>query len=79
MFVALVTVREIGPVVTALLFAGRAGSALAAEIGLMRATDQLAAMEMMAVDPLAYVVAPKMVADIIMSTLGPVARLWPGA
>ena len=51
-FVALVIVRELGPVVTALLFAGRAGSALAAELGLMRATDQLSAMEMMAVDPI---------------------------
>ena len=45
---AYVVVRELGPVVTALLFAGRAGSALAAEIGLMRATDQLSGMEMMA-------------------------------
>src|SRR5271154_7286310 len=45
-------VRELGPVITALLFAGRAGTALASEIGLMRATDQLSAMEMMAVDPI---------------------------
>ncbi len=61
-FVALVIVRELGPVVTALLFAGRAGSALAAEIGLMRATDQLSGMEMMAVDPVKRVVAPRFVA-----------------
>jgi phospholipid/cholesterol/gamma-HCH transport system permease protein len=53
--VALSLYRELGPVVTALLFAGRAGTSITAEIGLMRATDQLDAMEMMAVDPLAYV------------------------
>jgi len=64
-FVALVTVRELGPVVTALLFAGRAGSALAAEIGLMRATDQLSGMEMMAVDPMKRVVAPRFVAGFL--------------
>ena len=52
--VALSLVRELGPVVSALLFAGRAGSALTAEIGLMKATDQLSAMEMMAVDPVRY-------------------------
>jgi phospholipid/cholesterol/gamma-HCH transport system permease protein len=57
--VALSVARELGPVVTALLFAGRAGSALAAEIGLMKATDQLSSMEMMAVDPLRRVVAPR--------------------
>lgn len=57
--VALSLVRELGPVVTALLFAGRAGSAIAAEIGLMRATDQISAMEMMAVDPVARVVGPR--------------------
>ncbi|MBI3171657.1 MAG: lipid asymmetry maintenance ABC transporter permease subunit MlaE [Hydrocarboniphaga effusa] len=64
-FVALVTVRELGPVVSALLFAGRAGSALAAEIGLMRATDQLSGMEMMAVDPVRRVVAPRFLAGFI--------------
>ncbi|MGH8528457.1 MAG: lipid asymmetry maintenance ABC transporter permease subunit MlaE [Nevskiales bacterium] len=64
-FVALVIVRELGPVVTALLFAGRAGSALAAEIGLMRATDQLSGMEMMAVDPVHRVVAPRFLAGCI--------------
>ncbi|WP_281784703.1 lipid asymmetry maintenance ABC transporter permease subunit MlaE [Sinimarinibacterium flocculans] len=68
-FVALVIVRELGPVVTALLFAGRAGSALAAEIGLMRATDQLSAMEMMAVDPMRHVIAPRFVAGLIAMPL----------
>src|SRR4249920_3091681 len=62
--VALSLYRELGPVVTALLFAGRAGTSITAEIGLMRATDQLDAMEMMAVDPLAYVVAPRFLAGI---------------
>ncbi|HUS23591.1 MAG TPA: lipid asymmetry maintenance ABC transporter permease subunit MlaE [Candidatus Binatia bacterium] len=64
-FVALVIVRELGPVVTALLFAGRAGSALAAEIGLMRATDQLSGMEMMAVDPVQRVVTPRFLAGLL--------------
>lgn len=68
-FVALVIVRELGPVVTALLFAGRAGSALAAELGLMRATDQLSAMEMMAIDPMRRVVTPRFVAGIIAMPL----------
>ena len=68
-FVALVIIRELGPVVTALLFAGRAGSALAAEIGLMRATDQLSAMEMMAVDPMRHVIAPRFVAGLIAMPL----------
>lgn len=63
--VALIVVRELGPVVTALLFAGRAGSALAAEIGLMRATDQIAGMEMMAVDPVKRIVAPRFLAGVI--------------
>jgi phospholipid/cholesterol/gamma-HCH transport system permease protein len=64
-FVALTLVRELGPVVTALLFAGRAGSALTAEIGLMKATEQLSAMEMMAVDPLHRVVAPRFLAGVL--------------
>ena len=63
--VALTLVRELGPVVSALLFAGRAGSALTAEIGLMKATEQLSAMEMMAVDPLHRVIAPRFVAGVI--------------
>jgi phospholipid/cholesterol/gamma-HCH transport system permease protein len=57
--VALSLVRELGPVVSALLFAGRAGSALTAEIGLMKSTEQLASMEMMGVDPLHRVIAPR--------------------
>ncbi len=63
--VALSLLRELGPVVTALLFAGRAGSALTAEIGLMKATEQLSSMEMMAVDPLRRVVAPRFWAGMI--------------
>ena len=63
--VALSLTRELGPVVTALLFAGRAGSALTAEIGLMKATEQLAGMEMMAVDPERRVMAPRLVAAVI--------------
>lgn len=58
--IALTLVRELGPVVTALLFAGRAGSALTAEIGLMKTTEQLSSMEMMGVDPLRQVIAPRL-------------------
>ncbi|MGH8754644.1 MAG: lipid asymmetry maintenance ABC transporter permease subunit MlaE, partial [Burkholderiales bacterium] len=65
LLVALSLVRELGPVVTALLFAGRAGTALTAEIGLMKATEQLSAMEIMAVDPIARVVAPRFWAGVI--------------
>ncbi|QKJ85469.1 phospholipid transport system permease protein [Paramixta manurensis] len=65
MLVALSLLRELGPVVTALLFAGRAGSALTAEIGLMKATEQLSSMEMMAVDPLRRVVSPRFWAGFI--------------
>jgi phospholipid/cholesterol/gamma-HCH transport system permease protein len=67
--VALTLLKELGPVVTALLFAGRAGTALASEIGLMRATDQLSAMEVMAVDPLARVVAPRFLGGAISMPL----------
>ncbi len=63
--VALALLRELGPVVTALLFAGRAGSALTAEIGLMKATEQLSGMEMMAVDPLKRVIAPRFMAGVL--------------
>ena len=63
--VALSLLRELGPVVTALLFAGRSGSALTAEIGLMKATEQLSSLEMMAVDPLRRVVAPRFWAGMI--------------
>jgi phospholipid/cholesterol/gamma-HCH transport system permease protein len=66
---ALGLLKELGPVVTALLFAGRAGTALTSEIGLMRATDQLTAMEMMAVDPLRYVAAPRFLGGIIAMPL----------
>jgi phospholipid/cholesterol/gamma-HCH transport system permease protein len=67
--VALSLVRELGPVVSALLFASRAGSAMTAEIGLMKATEQLAAMEMMAVDPISRVVAPRFWAGVISMPL----------
>ena len=67
--VALSLVRELGPVVAALLFAGRAGSALTAEIGLMKATEQLSGMEMMAVDPIKRVVAPRFLAAFIAMPL----------
>ncbi|SOD40295.1 lipid asymmetry maintenance ABC transporter permease subunit MlaE [Nitrosovibrio sp. Nv4] len=67
--VALSLLRELGPVVAALLFASRAGSAITAEIGLMKATEQLAAMEMMAVDPIARVVAPRFWAGVISMPL----------
>jgi phospholipid/cholesterol/gamma-HCH transport system permease protein len=67
--VSLSLVRELGPVVAALLFAGRAGSALTAEIGLMKATEQLSAMEMMAVDPLHRVIAPRFFAGVISMPL----------
>ncbi|WP_290652701.1 lipid asymmetry maintenance ABC transporter permease subunit MlaE [Aquisalimonas sp.] len=67
--VALSIVRELGPVVTALLFAGRAGSALAAEIGLMKSTEQLSGMEMMAVDPMNRVIAPRLLAGFLAMPL----------
>jgi phospholipid/cholesterol/gamma-HCH transport system permease protein len=65
LLVALSLTRELGPVVTALLFAGRAGTSLTAEIGLMKAGEQLAAMEMMAVDPLHRILAPRFWAGVI--------------
>ena len=67
--VALALVRELGPVVTGLLFAGRAGSALTAEIGLMKATEQLSGMEMMAVDPMKRVIAPRFLAGFLSMPL----------
>jgi phospholipid/cholesterol/gamma-HCH transport system permease protein len=67
--VALSIVRELGPVITALLFAGRAGSAVAAEIGLMRATEQLDGIAMMAVDPLQRIVAPRFLAGFLCMPL----------
>ncbi len=63
--VALSLLRELGPVVTALLFAGRAGSALTAEIGLMKSTEQLSSLEMMAIDPLRQIIAPRFWAGVI--------------
>jgi phospholipid/cholesterol/gamma-HCH transport system permease protein len=67
--VSLSLVRELGPVVSALLFAGRAGSALTAEIGLMKATEQLSGMEMMAVDPVRRVAAPRFFAGCLSMPL----------
>jgi len=67
--VSLSLVRELGPVVCALLFAGRAGSALTAEIGLMKSTEQLSGMEMMAVDPIRRIIAPRFLAGLISMPL----------
>jgi phospholipid/cholesterol/gamma-HCH transport system permease protein len=69
LLVALSLVRELGPVVTALLFAGRAGTSLTAEIGLMKAGEQLSAMEMMAVDPVQRILAPRFWAGVIVMPL----------
>ncbi|GAB4295866.1 MAG: lipid asymmetry maintenance ABC transporter permease subunit MlaE [Methylophaga sp.] len=67
--VSLSLVRELGPVVSALLFAGRAGSALTAEVGLMKSTEQLSGMEMMAVDPVRRVIAPRFLAGLFSMPL----------
>ena len=83
---ALSIVRELGPVVTALLFAGRAGSALTSEIGLMKATEQLSAMQMMGVDPLRRVIAPRFwggciatpLLTIIFSAIAIIGGYWVG-
>lgn len=81
--VALSLLRELGPVVTALLFAGRAGSALTAEIGLMKATEQLSSLEMMAVDPLKRVIAPRFWAGVIampiLALIFVAVGIWGGA
>ena len=69
LLVALSLVRELGPVITALLFAGRAGTALTAEIGLMQAGEQLSAMEMMAVDPIRRILAPRLWGGVIAMPL----------
>jgi len=69
LLVALSLVRELGPVVTALLFAGRAGTSLTAEIGLMKAGEQIAVMEMMAVDPVQRILAPRFWAGVITMPL----------
>jgi len=80
--IALTLVRELSPVVTALLFAGRAGSALTAEIGLMKATEQLSSMEMMGVDPLRRVIAPRLWAGFIampvLALIFSVVGVWGG-
>jgi phospholipid/cholesterol/gamma-HCH transport system permease protein len=68
-FAAFGLIKELGPVITALLFAGRAGTALASEIGLMKATDQLSAMEMMAVNPVPRVLVPRFLGGIIAMPL----------
>lgn len=84
--IALSIVRELGPVVTALLFAGRAGSAITSEIGLMKATEQLSAMKMMGVDPMRRVVAPRFWAGqialplltLIFSAVAIIGGYWVG-
>jgi phospholipid/cholesterol/gamma-HCH transport system permease protein len=68
-FAAFSLLKELGPVITALLFAGRAGTALASEIGLMKATDQLSAMEMMAINPLRRVLVPRFLGGVIAMPL----------
>lgn len=81
--IALTLLRELGPVVTALLFAGRAGSALAAEIGNMKATEQLSSLEMIGVDPLKYIIAPRLWAGFIslpvLAALFSVVGIWGGS
>lgn len=81
--VALTLLRELGPVVTALLFAGRAGSALTAEIGNMKSTEQLSSLEMIGVDPLKYIVAPRLWAGFIsmplLAAIFSVVGIWGGA
>jgi phospholipid/cholesterol/gamma-HCH transport system permease protein len=80
---ALVLLRELGPVVTGLLFAGRAGSAMTAEIGLMKATDQLSGLEMMGVDPMRRIVAPRLWAGFIcmplLALIFSSVAIWGGA
>ena len=82
LLVALSLTRELGPVVTALLFAGRAGSALTAEIGLMKATEQLAGMEMMAVNPIERVIAPRFLAGFfsmpMLAAMFTAVGIWGG-
>ncbi|WP_245399759.1 lipid asymmetry maintenance ABC transporter permease subunit MlaE [Atopomonas sediminilitoris] len=81
--VALTLLRELGPVVTALLFAGRAGSALTAEIGNMKSTEQLSSLEMIGVDPLKYVIAPRLWAGFIsmplLACIFSVVGIWGGS
>ena len=81
--VALTLLRELGPVVTGLLFAGRAGSALTAEIGNMKSTEQISSLEMIGVDPLKYIIAPRLWAGFISMPLlaanFSVVGIWGGA
>ncbi|CAD5106794.1 lipid asymmetry maintenance ABC transporter permease subunit MlaE [Zestomonas carbonaria] len=81
--VALTLLRELGPVVTALLFAGRAGSALTAEIGNMKSTEQLSSLSMIGVDPLKYIIAPRLWAGFIslplLTLIFCVVGIWGGA
>ncbi|KPY41875.1 Toluene tolerance proteinTtg2B [Pseudomonas syringae pv. primulae] len=81
--VALTLLCELGPVVTALLFAGRAGSALTAEIGNMKSTEQLSSLEMIGVDPLKYIVAPRLWAGFIslpiLAMIFSVVGIWGGS
>lgn len=81
--VALTLLRELGPVVTALLFAGRAGSALTAEIGNMKSTEQLSSLEMIGVDPIKYIIAPRLWAGFIsmplLAAIFNVVGIWGGA
>ncbi len=81
--VALTLLRELGPVVTALLFAGRAGSALTAEIGNMKSTEQLSSLEMIGVDPLKYIIAPRLWAGFIslpvLAMIFSVVGIWGGS
>ncbi|SHL12936.1 lipid asymmetry maintenance ABC transporter permease subunit MlaE [Phytopseudomonas punonensis] len=81
--VALTLLRELGPVVTALLFAGRAGSALTAEIGNMKSTEQLSSLAMIGVDPLKHIVAPRLWAGFIsmplLAMIFSVVGIWGGA
>ncbi|OMG62739.1 ABC transporter permease [Stutzerimonas balearica] len=81
--IALTLLRELGPVVTALLFSGRAGSALTAEIGNMKSTEQLSSLEMIGVDPLKYVIAPRLWAGFIslplLTLIFNVVGIWGGA
>ncbi|CUX97024.1 lipid asymmetry maintenance ABC transporter permease subunit MlaE [Candidatus Hoaglandella endobia] len=83
MLVSLSLLRELGPVITALLFAGRAGSAITAELGLMKATEQLSSLEMMAVDPLRRLVAPRFWAGVIslplLTAIFVAVGIWGGA
>lgn len=73
-FAAFSLLKELGPVITALLFAGRAGTSLASEIGLMKATDQLSAMEMMAINPLRRVLVPRFLGGVI--SMPPLAAIF---